>query len=306
MTSPTPLPLQNFNNFPTPAATNALNAPKPAANIHPRVIMDQDMREIIHFSQYAESIYGLPLHMITNWTNFTRTLQHLCVPRSCFSFSSSASAPPLSVAENVRNHLGKPGWPFCCVAEHAPRERHKDLLAISLENGLFRSPYMVCLDHEFHKVVVAVRGTMSTADVLVDLNCDVTPLTLPTTPPLHTKTHSGMLQTAHYIHQDITGLLESLLLHPSSEYKHYHLLVCGHSLGAGVAALLTHLIKSTTPGLAAGRVKCVAYSPPGCVATRESNRAYFEEFVTSVVLGDDAVPRLSRGAVERLQKGVRE
>ncbi|KAJ3085452.1 hypothetical protein HK100_009044, partial [Physocladia obscura] len=79
-----------------------------------RAHMDQEMEEIIHFSEYAESIYGLPLHMITNWTNFRRTLTHLWVPECCLAAGqdeelvASARRPPQSVNENVRSHLGRP------------------------------------------------------------------------------------------------------------------------------------------------------------------------------------------------------
>ncbi|ORY43055.1 alpha/beta-hydrolase [Rhizoclosmatium globosum] len=302
---------------PQPQSTSIPNAspldsssdtPLQSHALHSRVALDDEMREIIHFSQYAEAIYGLPLHMITNFSNFTRTLHHLCIPECCTG-DSEYHGPPQSVVENVRNHLGRPGWPFCCVQERAPRHRHHDLITISLENGLFRSPYMVCLDHERSKIVVAVRGTMSTADVLVDLNCTLAELTIPMHPPtssdpnpplLHTKTHAGMLQTARHIHQDISGLLESLTTSPTTQS--YETIVCGHSLGAAVGALLTHLLRTQNKISA----RCIAYSPPGCIATPKANQLHFRHFVTSIVLGDDAVPRLTRRSVERLKRKVGE
>ncbi|KAJ3264488.1 hypothetical protein HDU77_008349 [Chytriomyces hyalinus] len=270
-----------------------------------------EIREIIHFSEYAEAIYGLPLHMITNLSNFTRGLRMLCIPEACWPSHDTTPAHLGRVVDNVRNHLGQPGWPFCCVQERAPRDRHGDLVAISLENGLFRSPYLVCLDHEMRQVVVAIRGTMSTADVLVDLNCDLVNLTIPQeTPegapaePIRTKTHNGMLQTAMHIKQDITGLLEGLVMDPESEYRQYGIVVCGHSLGAGVATLLTHLLL-TSPNTRHMPVKCYAYSPPGCITTRTANAHHFSRFVTSIVLGDDTVPRLNRRSVERLKRAVK-
>ena len=47
--------------------------------------------------------------------------------------------------------------------------------------------------------------------------------------------------------------------HPSP-CKNYHLVLTGHSLGAGVASLLAVLFKPKHPTL-----HCYAYSPPGCV-----------------------------------------
>ncbi|KAJ7419359.1 hypothetical protein WISP_54329 [Willisornis vidua] len=40
--------------------------------------------------------------------------------------------------------------------------------------------------------------------------------------------------------------------------KHYGLIVVGHSLGAGTAAILSFLLRPQYPSL-----KCFAYSPPG-------------------------------------------
>ena len=45
-----------------------------------------------------------------------------------------------------------------------------------------------------------------------------------------------------------------------SPCKNYHLVLTGHSLGAGVASLLAVLFKPKHPTL-----HCYAYSPPGCV-----------------------------------------
>ncbi|KAJ3111519.1 hypothetical protein HK100_002656, partial [Physocladia obscura] len=87
----------------------------------------------------------------------------------------------------------------------------------------------------------------------------------------------------------------------------------------GVATLLTHLLL-TAPQTATtvtaqsivgsdwlGRsisARCFAYSPPGSIATPRANVTHFSRFVTSIVLGDDAVPRLNRRSVERLKQQV--
>lgn len=108
---------------------------------------------------------------------------------------------------------------------------------------------------------------------------------------------------------------------------HYGLVIVGHSLGAGTAAILSFLLRPQYPTL-----RCYAYSPPGgllrsdrihvhyslpvspsrseainrmmsyglCNRTHmcpvfvfcsEDAMEYSKEFVTSVVLGKDLVPR---------------
>ncbi|KAI8853421.1 hypothetical protein BC829DRAFT_413907 [Chytridium lagenaria] len=253
----------------------------------------EELDDIVHFVQYAEAIYGLPLYMLTNFFSGLKYL--LCPSGVCYG-------PPIaqSLLDSVRTHLGRPGWPFCCIPERPPTHRHTDLIALSLDNGIFRSPYIIALDHDKKAVVVAIRGTLSTADVLVDLNCDLATIQVPWEGrTINAKTHAGMLMTAGNIRDEISGLLDELLLSPNSQYTDYRLVVCGHSLGAGVASLLSYLLN-----LKGHRTICFAYSPPGCIATIEAV-PYFSSFCTSVVLGDDIVPRLGRRTIERLKVQVK-
>ena len=67
--------------------------------------------------------------------------------------------------------------------------------------------------------------------------------------------------------------------------QNYELVLVGHSLGAGTAAILAILLHQEYPNL-----HCYAFSPPGglisatCVEETKS-------FITSVVVGKDVVPR---------------
>ncbi|KAJ3101920.1 hypothetical protein HDU97_000961 [Phlyctochytrium planicorne] len=136
--------------------------------------------------------------------------------------------------------------------------------------------------------------------VIVDLNCDLASIQVPWSgTTISAKTHSGMLMTAGNIRDEIAGLLEELLLKEDSQYRDFRLIVCGHSLGAGVASLLSYLLK-----LKGHNVTCYAYSPPGCISTAETI-PFFSSFCTSVILGDDIVPRLNRRTIERLKIQVK-
>ena len=76
--------------------------------------------------------------------------------------------------------------------------------------------------------------------------------------------------------------------------------VVGHSMGAGVAALVALLLRSGSPELSAAGVdvRCVAIACPlGTVSPRLA--AKMRPYVTAVVLGDDLVPRASVSGLER-------
>ncbi|KAJ1551716.1 hypothetical protein HK096_003573 [Nowakowskiella sp. JEL0078] len=175
------------------------------------------------------------------------------------------------------------------------------LIHINDKNDIYKPPFYIAFDHEVEAVVVSIRGTYSAADVLSDLKFDLTAINLEGLrergiSPIQ-MTHSGMFKSAEYILQDVDlEKLKSILLDNDSEYYGYRLVVCGHSLGAGVAAILTWMLK--IKGFE--NSQCYAYAPPGCMMSAPAAE-YFESFCTSIVIGDDLVPRLSRNSVEVLK-----
>jgi uncharacterized protein Veg len=46
------------------------------------------------------------------------------------------------------------------------------LLHYSPLNDLYQSPFLVSVDHDWNTIVIAIRGTYSASDILVDLNLE--------------------------------------------------------------------------------------------------------------------------------------
>ena len=67
-------------------------------------------------------------------------------------------------------------------------------------------------------------------------------------------------RTIHILSLSPYGYMSTRLYPLPPSCKGYHLVLTGHSLGAGVASLLAVLFKPKHPTL-----HCYAYSPPGCV-----------------------------------------
>ncbi|KAJ3102402.1 hypothetical protein HDU97_000609 [Phlyctochytrium planicorne] len=174
--------------------------------------------------------------------------------------------------------------------------RHQD------DNGLFLTPYLIVRDPDTETVVVAVRGTFSTFDVLVDLKFDLEEFEIGELggDEVH-YAHSGMLRTARNIVEDIEreGALKEILRDKESPCFGWPLVVTGHSLGAGVAALVASMLRSQYP-----TASCYAYEPPGCLLSATA-ATHFESFCTSVIMGDDIVPRTSKNSMEMLKMDVR-
>ncbi len=72
----------------------------------------------------------------------------------------------------------------------------------------------------------------------------------------------------------------------------------GHSLGAGVAALLSLKMHQRAQG-----VKCWAFCPPGGLLSQNLSHAA-EDYCTSIIVNKDMVPRLSLKTVYRLFEGM--
>ncbi|KAJ3289455.1 hypothetical protein HDU79_004038 [Rhizoclosmatium sp. JEL0117] len=175
----------------------------------------------------------------------------------------------------------------------------KRVIFVSEENQLYKAPYFVVHDDDAKAIIIAIRGTSSAMDVLIDLKLDTSPFDIPELSAEDEKheAHSGFLHTAWNIVKELTehNLLGELLLDPKSEYYGRKLIVTGHSMGAGVAALVANILRHDFPS-----THCYAYEPPGCVVSRRAAQ-YFENFCTSIVTGDDLIARISRNSLELLK-----
>ena len=72
-----------------------------------------------------------------------------------------------------------------------------------------------------------------------------------------------------------------ILYSEESPFRDYPLVLCGHSLGAGVASILSIMLRPSFPSL-----KCFAYCPPGAVVD-DGMAKKCEQFIFSFVRQDD-------------------
>ena len=84
------------------------------------------------------------------------------------------------------------------------------------------------------------------------------------------------------------------------KYSDYRIRIVGHSLGAGCAAALSVLLRPKFPGL-----RCLAFSPPGCVFSVNLAEEC-SEWLTSYIVDADLVPRLAVDSFEDLRNQVLE
>ncbi|XP_075218002.1 inactivation no afterpotential E [Lycorma delicatula] len=252
----------------------------------------QHFQAVIHYMHYALAAYGWPMflmtHSATGICQLCTKFRCACLPCCCKSSKSDTEA--IIVDDN------------CCSCNYAALRSMVSAGDVSIEYATYHvdvgeTPFFVAIDYKKRKVVLSIRGTLSMKDVITDLNAESE--TLPLTPTREDWLgHKGMVHAAVYIRDKLSS--ESILSHAlSTSVKRggegFSLVLVGHSLGAGTAAILAILLRQTHPDL-----QCFAYSPPGGLLSMPAVQ-YTKSFITSVVLGKDVVPRIGLHQMESLR-----
>lgn len=113
---------------------------------------------------------------------------------------------------------------------------------------------------------------------------------------LHELERSHLLEALFHRspYQTDIPISQAVLNHISS---HTSLIITGHSLGGGIASLLSLCLQPQYPN------HCYAYDPPGQTLSPRLCEITMP-FVTSIVTGDDCIPRLSGNAFVCLQDNI--
>jgi len=192
----------------------------------------------------------------------------------------------------MRDQGGSPGD---CALACAGVDGNVEVLKFEERTDILYAPgYLVAVDHDLGHVVVALRGTSSVKDSLTDLVCEPVAVQLGAHDGI---AHGGMLRAAQRWDETLSELVSAGLSRLSAETSG-RVLICGHSLGAGVAALLSALWRDRAlfPGT---DIRCLAFA---CPQVLDASLAVAQSgHTTSIIVEDDMVPRLSLATAQDLQ-----
>ena len=110
-----------------------------------------------------------------------------------------------------------------------------------------------------------------------------------------------MLAAAANIYREL--IEKNIINDQLGKYPDYNIVVTGHSLGAGVAAILGFFIRSDEK--IKHLVKVYAYGVPGGLLN-SSARNESKKFAMSIIHGDDMIPRLSIRSLKKLHTDIRK
>ncbi|KAM7494481.1 hypothetical protein LguiB_029090 [Lonicera macranthoides] len=146
-------------------------------------------------------------------------------------------------------------------------------------------PYFLYVDHQHADIVTAIRGLNLAKEsdyaVLLDNKLGQRKFD-------GGYVHNGLLKAAGWVLDAECEVLKELV----EKYPNYTLTFTGHSLGSGVAALLTMVVVQNRDRLGnidRKRVRCYAIAPARCMSLNLAVR--YADVINSVVLQDDFLPR---------------
>ncbi|PWY97466.1 hypothetical protein BCV70DRAFT_202808 [Testicularia cyperi] len=200
---------------------------------------------------------------------------------------------------------------------------HADIQTLDADADYSPTFYIV-RDYVRKVVCVAVRGTQSFSDIIVDLDMQTEEIELPQVQPMpgeEFRCHAGIWRAAKALVSPQSKLFATLR-QALEENEGFGIMFCGHSLGGAIASAAALLlaeyfipeaaepeagawVTNMSSGLPARRpIRAVSFASPVTMTADLASRAALGSvpLVTTVVLGSDLIPRAGHGQVRELRR----
>ncbi|KAK3441184.1 hypothetical protein EUGRSUZ_B01530 [Eucalyptus grandis] len=175
--------------------------------------------------------------------------------------------------------------------------RESNVLKYVKNSSILRPGYYIGIDYRKKLVIFGIRGTHSVYDLITDVaSSSHEEVTFE-----GYSTHFGTAEATRWFLAHEIGTIKQCL----DKHQGFRLRLVGHSLGGAIASLLAIMLRKKSEkelGFSPELVSAVAYATPPCVSRELAESC--SDFVTTVVMQDDIVPRLSAASLTRLRNEI--
>ncbi|XP_031262478.1 uncharacterized protein LOC116120653 [Pistacia vera] len=175
--------------------------------------------------------------------------------------------------------------------------RQSNILKFEKNSSVMRPGYFIGIDPRKKLVIFGIRGTHTVYDLITDIvSSNDEEVTFE-----GYSTHFGTAEAARWFLRHEIGTIKQCL----ENHKGYRLRLVGHSLGGATASLLAIMLRKKSfkeLGFSPDIVSAVGYATPPCVSREVAESC--SDFVTTVVMQDDIIPRLSITSLSRLRNEI--
>ncbi|GMH30828.1 hypothetical protein Nepgr_032671 [Nepenthes gracilis] len=175
--------------------------------------------------------------------------------------------------------------------------RESNILKFVKNSSVMRPGYYIGIDGRKKLVILGIRGTHTVYDLITDIvSSSEDEVTFE-----GYSTHFGTAEAARWFLIHEMGTIKRCL----DEHKGFRLRLVGHSLGAATASLLAIMLRKKSHkdlGFNPDIVHAVGYATASCVSKELAESC--SDYVTTVVMQDDIIPRLSMASLARLRNEV--
>ncbi|KAK9069008.1 hypothetical protein SSX86_013124 [Deinandra increscens subsp. villosa] len=175
--------------------------------------------------------------------------------------------------------------------------RESNVVKFVKNSSMLRPGYYIGVDIRNKLVIFGIRGTHTVSDLITDIvsSSDV---------EVNFEgysTHFGTAEAARWFLTHEIGTIKKYL----DKHEGFRLRLVGHSLGGAIASMLAIMLRKKTSeelGFSPEIVTAVGYGTPPCVSRELAECCY--DYVTTVCMQDDIIPRLSVATLMRLRNEI--
>ncbi|XP_030499949.2 uncharacterized protein LOC115715249 isoform X1 [Cannabis sativa] len=175
--------------------------------------------------------------------------------------------------------------------------RESNVLKFVKNSSVMRPGYYIGVDTRKKLVILGIRGTHTVYDLITDIvSSSDSEVTFE-----GYSTHFGTAEAARwFLNHEMETIKQCL-----AKYEGFRLRLVGHSLGGAIASLLAIMIRKKSLkdlGFSPDNVTAIGYATPPCVSKELAENC--SDFVSTVVMQDDIIPRLSIASLTRLRNEI--